>query len=103
MSKQARKPVKWVSSSKRDLDAMPEDVKDVFGHAIDLAQAGGKHQDAKVMTGFGSAGVLEVVEDHPGDTYRAVYTVKFAGWVYACTASRRSPKAASPRRNRIWI
>ena len=54
----------------------------MFGHAIDLAQAGGKHQDAKVMTGFGSAGVLGVVEDSRGDTYRAVYTVKFAGWVY---------------------
>ena len=50
MSKQPRKPLKWVGSAKRDLDAMPEDVKDVFGHAIDLAQAGGKHQDAKVMT-----------------------------------------------------
>ncbi len=43
MTKQVRKPVKWVSSAKRDLDAMPEDVKDVFGHAIDLAQAGGRH------------------------------------------------------------
>ena len=82
MSKQPRKPVKWVGSVKRDLDAMPEDVKDVFGHAIDLAQAGGKHPDAKPLTGFGSAGVLEVVEDHQGDTYRAVYTVRFAGWVY---------------------
>ncbi len=71
-----------MGSAKRDLDAMPEEVKDVFGHAIDLAQAGGRHQDAKVMTGFGSAGVLEVVEDIRGDTFRAVYTVKFAGWVY---------------------
>ena len=81
MSKQTRKPLKWVDSAKRDLDAMPEDVKDLFGHAIDLAQAGGTHQDAKVLTGFGSAGVLEVVEDDRGNTYRAVYTVKFAGWV----------------------
>lgn len=103
MSKPARKPVKWVSSAKRDLDAMPEDVKDVFGHAIDLAQAGGKHQDAKVMTGFGSAGVLEVVEDHQGDTYRAVYTVNSPVGSMSCTASRSSPKAASPRRSRIWI
>jgi phage-related protein len=80
MSKQQpRKPIKWVGSAKRDLDAMPEEVKDVFGHAIDLAQAGGKHQDAKVMTGFGSAGVLEVAGDDRGDTYRAVYTVKFSG------------------------
>jgi phage-related protein len=76
------KPLKWVGSAKRDLVAMPEDVKDVFGFAIDLAQAGGKHQDAKPMKGFGSAGVLEVVDDFRGDTYRAIYTVKFDGWVY---------------------
>jgi phage-related protein len=99
MSKQTRKPIKWVSSAKRDLDAMPEDVKDVFGHAIDLAQAGGKHQDAKVMTGFGSAGVLEVVEDHQGDTYRAVYTVKFAGWVYVLHCFQKKSKSgiATPK------
>ncbi len=99
MLQQARKPIKWVSSAKRDLDAMPEDVKDVFGHAIDLAQAGGKHQDAKVMTGFGSAGVLEVVEDHQGDTYRAVYTVKFAGWVYVLHCFQKKSKSgiATPK------
>ena len=77
-----RAPLKWVGSAKRDLDGMPDDVQDVFGHAIDLAQAGGRHQDAKALSGFGSAGVLEVVEDFRGDTFRAVYTVKFAGWVY---------------------
>lgn len=78
---------------------MPEDVKDVFGHAIDLAQSGGKHQDAKVMTGFGSAGVLEVVEDHQGDTYRAVYTVKFAGWVYVLHCFQKKSKSgiATPK------
>ena len=99
MLKQARKPIKWVSSAKRDLDAMPEDVKDVFGHAIDLAQASGKHQDAKVMTGFGSAGVLEVVEDHQGDTFRAVYTVKFAGWVYVLHCFQKKSKSgiATPK------
>ena len=99
MLKQARKPIKWVSSAKRDLDAMPEDVKDVFGHAIDLAQAGGKHQDAKVLTGFGSAGVLEVVEDHQGDTFRAVYTVKFAGWVYVLHCFQKKSKSgiATPK------
>ena len=94
MSKQQpRKPIKWVGSAKRDLDAMPEDVKDVFGHAIDLAQAGGKHQDAKAMTGFGSAGVLEVVEDDRGDTYRAVYTVKFSSWVYVLHCFQKKSKS----------
>ena len=106
MSKQqARKPIKWVGSAKRDLDAMPEDVKDVFGHAIDLAQAGGKHQDAKVMTGFGSAGVLEVVEDDRGDTYRAVYTVKFAGWVYVLHCFQKKSKSGikTPKEDRDLI
>ena len=93
MSKQPRKPLKWIGSAKRDLDAMPEDVKDVFGHAIDLAQAGGKHQDAKAMSGFGSAGVLEVVEDFRSDTYRAVYTVKFAGWIYVLHCFQKKSKS----------
>lgn len=99
MSKQARKPIKWVGSSKRDLDGMPEDIKDVFGHAIDIAQAGGKHQDAKPLSGFGSAGVLEVVDDHQGDTYRAVYTVKFAGWLYVlhCFQKKSKSGVATPK------
>lgn len=93
MPKPPRKPVKWVASAKRDLDAMPADVKDVFGHAIDLAQAGGKHVDAKPLSGFGSAGVLEVVEDHRGDTFRAVYTVRFAGWVYVLHCFQKKSKS----------
>jgi len=93
MSQPFRKPIKWVGSAKRDLDAMPEDVKDFFGHAIDLAQAGGKHLYAKTMTGFGSAGVLEVIEDFRGDTYRAVYTVKFAGWIYVLHCFQKKSKS----------
>ena len=88
-----RKPLKWVGSAKRDLDAMPDDVKDVFGHAIDLAQAGGKHVDAKPLSGFGSAGVLEMVEDHQGDTFRAVYTVRLAGWVYVLHCFQKKSKS----------
>jgi phage-related protein len=101
--KQARKLVKWVSSAKRDLDAMPEDAKEIFGHAIDLAQTGGKHQDAKVMTGFGSASVLDVVQDHHGNTFRAVHTVKLAVGFMSCTASRRSLEVTLPHPNRTWI
>ena len=88
-----RKPLKWVGSAKRDLDGMPGDVQDVFGHAIDLAQAGGKHPDAKALSGFGSAGVLEVVEDFRSDTFRAVYTVKFAGWVYVLHCFQKKSKS----------
>jgi phage-related protein len=61
---------------------MPDDVVDVFGFALHLAQLGRKHGQAKPLKGFGGAGVLEVVEDHKGDTYRAVYTVKIADIVY---------------------
>ena len=92
MLKQPRKPLKWVGSAKRDLDAMPADVMDVFGHAIDIAQAGGKHSDAKPLSGFGSAGVLEVVDDFRGNTYRAVYTVKFAGWLYVLHCFQKKSK-----------
>lgn len=73
----------WMGSSKRDLLDMPDDVQDVFGFALHQAQEGGKHPQAKPMKGFSGAGVLGVVEDHDGDTYRAVYTVKFARAVYA--------------------
>ena len=71
------RPLYWVGSSKRDLLALPEDVVDVFGYALYLAQIGKKHEQARPLKGFGSAGVLEVVEDWEGNTYRAVYTVRF--------------------------
>ena len=61
---------------------MPEDVQDVFGFALGLAQAGQKHDAAKPLKGFGSAGVLEVVESDEGGTYRAVYTVRLDHWIY---------------------
>ena len=61
---------------------MPDDVQDTFGYALYLAQVGRKHAQAKPLKSFGSASVLEVVEDWRGSTYRAVYTVKFAIAVY---------------------
>jgi phage-related protein len=76
------KPLHWVGSSKKDLLTMPGDVIDVFGFALHLAQTGKKHEQAKPLRGFGGASVLEVVEDHVGGTYRAVYTVKIADAVY---------------------
>lgn len=75
------KPLFWIGSSRDDLRAFPEDVCHSMGFALWQAQLGRKHRDAKVLKGFGGAGVLEVVEDHDGNTYRAVYTVKFAGVV----------------------
>ena len=78
---------------------MPEDVQDTFGYALFLAQSGKKHDDAKPLKGFGSAGVLEVVEDWHGSTYRAVYTVKLAGSVYVlhCFQKKSVQGIATPK------
>src|ERR1035438_3864195 len=74
-------PLYWVGSTKRDLLAFPAAVKDDIGTALSVAQFGGKHPAAKPWKGAGS-GVLEVVEDHDGNTYRAVYTVRLRWAVY---------------------
>ena len=76
------KPLEWTASSRKDLKAMPEDVQDVFGYALQIAQEGGKTSNAKPLRGFGGAGVLEIVDDYDGDTYRAVYTIKFEHALY---------------------
>ena len=86
------KPIHWVGSSKRDLLALPAEVVDVFGYALYLAQDGKKHQQSKPLKGFGSAGVLEVVEDWQGDTYRAVYTVSFADRVFVLHVFQKKSK-----------
>jgi phage-related protein len=78
----ALKPIAWLASTKKDLLALPDAVIDTFGYALHLAQSGQKHEQAKPLQGFGSAGVLEVVEDRRGSTYRAVYTVRFAHAVF---------------------
>lgn len=93
------KPLLWVGSAKKDLQAMPDEVQDTFGYALHLAQTGGKHAQAKPLKGFGSAGVLEVVESGAGSTYRAVYTVKIAGAVYVlhCFQKKSTAGIATPK------
>jgi phage-related protein len=71
------RPVRWIGSSKDDLSAFPDDVKRRVGRALWDAQIGLKAPFAKPLKGFGSADVLEVVDDFDGDTYRAVYCVRF--------------------------
>lgn len=87
------KPTNWIGSSKDDISSMPLDVKLAFGHAIYLAQTGQKHLNAKPLKGFGGAGVLEIVENDDGDTYRAVYTVKFIDAVYVLHAFQKKSKS----------
>lgn len=78
---------------------MPVEVRRFFGFALSLAQAGDKHDAAKVLKGFGGAGVLEVVENDIGGTYRAVYTVKFADAVFVlhCFQKKSKRGVATPK------
>ncbi|MBI4905016.1 MAG: type II toxin-antitoxin system RelE/ParE family toxin [Acidobacteria bacterium] len=86
------KPVIWVGSSHEDLCEFPDPVQDHIGYALYVAQRGGKHRDTKPLSGFGGAGVVEVVKDFRGDTFRAVYTVRFAGVVFVLHAFPKKSK-----------
>ena len=95
------KPLIWVGSSRGDFREFPEPVQDRMGYALYVAQRGGKHRDSKPLSGFGGAGVLEVIEDFRGDTFRAAYTVRLAGAVYVLHAFQKKSKtgAETPRRD----
>ncbi len=93
------KPLEWISSSYKDLMALPPNVRRRFGYALALAQMGDQDDSAKVLKGFGGAGALEVVEDIGGGTYRAVYTVKFveAVFVLHCFQKKSKSGIATPK------
>jgi phage-related protein len=82
----------WIGSAKEDLLAFPADVVREIGHALYVAQMGGKHNAAKPLKGFGGARVLEIVEDHDGDAYRVAYTVRFADVVYVPHAFQKKSR-----------
>jgi phage-related protein len=92
------KPLIWIGDSLKALQDFPEDVKDEMGFALFQAQTGRMHVKAKPLKGLG-AGVLEVVSDHRGDTFRAVYTVRLAGRVYVLHAFQKKSKSgiATPK------
>ena len=87
-----RRPLFWLGGTRQAVREFPPAVQRTMGFALGQAQEGGKHIDAKPLKGFGGAGVLEIVEDYAGDTYRAVYTVKFARAVYALHAFQKKSK-----------
>jgi phage-related protein len=89
---QGLKHVEWIGSSKKDILALPVDVKKHLGFALDQAQRGGKHPDAKPLKGFGSAAILEIVDDYDGNTYRGIYTAKFEGFIYVLHVFQKKSK-----------
>lgn len=83
----------WVSSSKKDLLKLPEDVIDFMGHGLYLAQVGEQHEDAKVLKGFGSADVIELIDTDSTGTYRAVYTIKMRDVVFVLHVFQKKSKS----------
>jgi phage-related protein len=98
------KQIEWMGSSKKDLLAMPGEVVNAFGYALGLAQNGLSYPDSKTLTQFKSA-VVEVLEDHDTDTYRAVYTARFADIVYVlhCFKKKSSKQSELPKRDKETI
>lgn len=86
------KPCIFIGPSRREVSALPEEVRAEVGHALYEAQCGGEATSAKALKGFGGRGVLEIVEDFQGDTYRAVYTVRFEEAVYVLRAFQKKSR-----------
>jgi phage-related protein len=84
-----------------DLKEFPGEVREVMGYALYQAQLGVKASSVKPLRGFGGASVLEIIEDHHTDTYRAVYTVKFSEFIYVLHAFQKKSKRdiATPKRD----
>src|SRR5882724_11007566 len=85
-------PLEFIGPSRDDLSAFPIEVKQCIGFALRAAQKGGKHPDAKPLKGFKGAGVLEIISNFDGDTFRAIYTVKLKGVVYVLHAFQKKSK-----------
>jgi phage-related protein len=87
-----QKPCIFIGSSLKDLNRFPAKVKNRIGFALNEVQEGGEPLAAKALRGFGGRAVLELVDDFDSDTYRAVYTVRFAGVVYVLHAFQKKAK-----------
>lgn len=86
------RPLFWIGSAKRDLLTFPDEVQQTVGFALHLAQSGEEHPGAKALKGFGGRGVLEIIERHDGNTYRAVYTVRLASGVFVLHCFQKKAK-----------
>lgn len=82
----------WIGSSLEDLKDFPEQIKDKVGYALHEAQMGDKNHLTKPLKGFSGASVLEIVSNYDGDTYRAVYTVRFKDIIYVLHTFQKKSK-----------
>lgn len=95
------KPLDFISSARAELKAFPFEVQHDIGHVLMAVQSGLKPVNAKPLKGFGGASVLEIIEDHRGNTYRAVYTVKFKEIIYVlhCFQKKSKRGISTPKQN----
>jgi phage-related protein len=95
------RPLIWVGSSRKDLRAFPRQARRDTGKALYAAQQGETDPAAKPLKGFGGRSVLEIVADHDGDTWRAVYTVRFEEAIYVLHAFQKKSKKgiATPKKD----
>jgi phage-related protein len=87
------KPIEWLANTLDELKDFPDEVQQAVGYALYRAQCGEKHPRVKPLKGFAGASVLEVVQDFDGDTYRAVYTVRFEEIVYVLHVFQKKSKS----------
>lgn len=101
MDREKPKELVWIASSRRDMRELPKPVQRTFGVALWAAQTGQTPPIAKPLKGFGGAGVIELIEDDGGGTYRAVYTVRYATAVYVLHVFQKKSKRGkmTPRRD----
>jgi phage-related protein len=101
MERKQLKPLRWIGSSHKDLKSFPPKVRSDIGYALYAAQNGDTDPAAEPMKGFGGgASVMEIVAPFAGDTWRAVYTVRFKGVVYVLHAFQKKSKSgrATPKK-----
>jgi phage-related protein len=97
------KPLFWIGSALKEVARFPPEVQRSIGFALSAAQYGGKHPSTKPWKGEGP-GVLEIVKDHDGDTYRAIYTVRFARAIYVLHIfQKKSPRGIETRQSDIHL
>jgi len=95
------RPVIWIGSSRRDLRGFPREVRRNIGQALYAGQQGETDPSAKPLRGFGGGSVLEIIVEHHGDTWRTVYTVRYAEAIYVLHAFQKKSKRgiATPKKD----
>ena len=97
----SERPIVWIASSRKDLRGFPQQVRRDIGQALYAAQQGETDPSAKPLKGFGGGSVFEIIADHQGDTWRAVYTVRYPETLYVLHAFKKKSKSgiATPKRD----